>query len=544
MGLNKKIVRYEGAGARMIKTPQWRSIQWRLIGVLLSYVASLPQGIAFASTADHSQFKSLQQTFTSGSAVTQACLECHSKAADEVMASKHWAWEFPDPHSKKMLGKKNVLTSFSLGIQSNNPVCNACHVGYGWKDNSFDFTARENVDCLVCHDTTGSYRKGSGMAGHPPVVGMLPPDSTVKPVDLNKVAQNVGKPSRDTCGACHFHGGGGDGVKHGDLDSSLAAPEKDVDVHMDALGLDFSCTECHKTTEHQVAGSRYALTAKDVHGALMRGRKDGRNPATCQACHGNVPHKMARLNRHADKLACQTCHIPQFARGGIATKMSWDWSAAGQMDPDGQPLVTKDAEGRVIYDAKKGRFTYGENKVPGYFWFNGKVGHLTASDKIDPARPVPLNRFEGAPDDGESRIWPFKVMRAMQPYDKVHLTMLKAHTTGTDEDSYGKRFDWHKAIARGMKDAGLPFSGQFDFVKTEMSWPITHMVAPKEQALDCVACHGTQSRLAGVPGIHVPGHHGHGWLDKLGWGLAGLSVLGVILHGAGRFFAHRKGARK
>jgi hypothetical protein len=132
----------------------------------------------------------------------------------------------------------------------------------------------------------------------------------------------------------------------------------------------------------------------------------------------------------------------------------------------------------------------------------------------------------------------------MQPYDKVHLTMLKAHTTGTDEDSYGKRFDWHKAIARGMKDAGLPFSGQFDFVKTEMSWPITHMVAPKEQALDCVACHGTQSRLAGVPGIHVPGHHGHGWLDKLGWGLAGLSVLGVILHGAGRVFAHRKGARK
>ena len=147
-------------------------------GALLSLAASLFTGAALASTADHSQFKSLQQGFESGSAVTKACLECHAKAADEVMASKHWTWEFDDPHSKKKLGKKNVLTSFSLGIQSNNPVCNACHVGYGWKDNNFDFTAKENVDCLVCHDTTGAYRKGTGMSGHPPVVAMeVPPGS-------------------------------------------------------------------------------------------------------------------------------------------------------------------------------------------------------------------------------------------------------------------------------------------------------------------------------------------------------------------------------
>jgi hypothetical protein len=41
------------------------------------------------------------------------------------------------------------------------------------------------------------------------------------------------------------------------------------------------------------------------------------------------------LNRHTSKLACQTCHIPEFARGGIATKMSWDWSTAGQRDANG-----------------------------------------------------------------------------------------------------------------------------------------------------------------------------------------------------------------
>jgi len=77
-----------------------------------------------------------------------------------------------------------------------------------------------------------------------------------------------------------------------------------------------------------------------------------------------------------------------------------------------------------------------------------------------------------------------------------------------------------------------------------MSWPITHMVAPKEQALSCVAGHDAESRLAGVPGIHMSGHHADVWLDKLGWGLAGLTLLAVIIHGAGRTFTHRQGVRK
>jgi hypothetical protein len=64
----------------------------------------------------------------------------------------------------------------------------------------------------------------------------FPPHSGkfVEPPDLAKVAQKVGKTSRDTCGACHFFGGGGDAVKHGDLDSSLKKPGKYLDVHMDA----------------------------------------------------------------------------------------------------------------------------------------------------------------------------------------------------------------------------------------------------------------------------------------------------------------------
>ena len=43
--------------------------------------------------------------------------------------------------------------------------------------------------------------------------------------------------------------------------------------------------------------------------------------------------------------------------------------------------------------------------------------------------------------------------------------------------------------------SGLPYSGNYDFAATEMFWPQTHMVAPKERALQCQACHSERGRL-------------------------------------------------
>ena len=233
---------------------------------------------------------------------------------------------------------------------------------------------QENVDCLVCHDTTGAYKKAPGMAGHPAYKPIENPPGSgkfIQPVDLKKVAQAVGKTSRDTCGACHFFGGGGDGVKHGDLDSSLSAPDKKLDVHMDAMGSDFTCATCHMTTGHQVPGSRYAPTAMDKGGARIRGKADTRNPTTCEACHGNRPHpvKMAKLNNHGDmlndhanKIACQTCHVPSFARGGVPTKVSWDWSTAGQADAGRQTIREERREGPCHLRLEKGRLRFGRER--------------------------------------------------------------------------------------------------------------------------------------------------------------------------------------
>lgn len=480
------------------------------------------------STADHSKYEELDRTFSSAPEVTKACLKCHTEAAKQIHKTKHWKWEFLNPENNQRLGKKNILNNFCITPQSNWAGCTACHIGYGWKDNNFDFTAEERVDCLVCHDTTGGYSKPPGKAGYPADF-----------VNLKKVAKNVGKTSRDTCGACHFNGGGGDGVKHGDLDSSLAVPDSELDVHMDALGADFTCSTCHAGSGHDVVGSRYTPTAKDTKRYLMRGQPDRPKSATCRSCHDNTPHsgEHEKMNQHANKIACQTCHIPTIARGGVATKMTWDWSTAGKLNKEGKPLVKKDKKGHVIYHGKKGDFTYAANVAPEYIWFNGKIRYTLLDDKVDvEAGVTPINHFSGSPDDGISRIWPVKVFRGMQPYDPVNKTLVVPHTVGKDDTAYWSNFDWDKAITAGMKSAGRPFSGKVDFIKTQMSWPITHMVAPAKNALGCEDCHSKNGRLQAIEGIYIPGRDANEWLVKIGWSLALLSLIGVLLHGALRFF--------
>ena len=480
------------------------------------------------STADHTQFKELQQTFKSGPEVTKACLSCHTEAARQVMKTKHWTWEALDPSANQSLGKKRVANNFCISISSNHAYCTSCHVGYGWKDKNFDFTVEQNVDCLVCHDATGTYRKPSGLAGHPAYKPMeFPPGSAemLRPVDLGKVARGVGKTSRYTCGACHFFGGGGDGVKHGDLDSSLGAPEREVDVHMDVLGLDFSCATCHMTNGHRVPGSRFAMMAKDRGGRHIRGKTDQTSPVTCESCHGNWPHGLdsvgnlvpppgftrvalaAMLNKHTETLSCQTCHIPSMARGGVPTKLLWDWSAAGRMGPDGKPIELRDAKGHITYTSAKGQYELGENVIPEYIWFNGVIDYPAIRENVDKKNGVlAINRFEGSPADRKSRIWPVKVFRGVQPYDPVNKILITPHTYGADESSYFKHFNWEKAAAAGMADIGLPFSGKVDFIDSQMTWPLTHMVAPKEQTLACKECHNrkgslSEGRLKNLPGL-------------------------------------------
>ncbi len=485
------------------------------------------------STADHSKFKELQGPFTSGPEVTRACLSCHTEAAKQLHQTTHWTWEYRHPQTGQLLGKRHDPNVYCGSIISNYGRCTSCHIGYGWSDASFDFSSEENVDCLVCHDTSGGYKKFPTAAGHPLYEDRTVNGKLVKAPDLVRAAQSVGATSRATCGACHFYGGGGDGVKHGDLDSSMAHPDRALDVHMDTAGLNFSCTACHTSDNHEVAGSRYAMTATDRQGVDIPGRDNGR--ASCESCHGSRPHPAAqdRLNDHSERVACQTCHIPAFARGGVATTTYWDWSTAGRLDKNGKPIVESDDKGNHTYVSQKGSFEYGENVQPEYFWFDGTVTYLRFGETFDPTQELEVNRIGGSADDPNSRIWPFKVMRGRQPYDKVNNTLVVTHMFGKDPDALWVSYDWKRALTAGMQQAVAvgeiekPFSGEYGFVENRMYWPITHMVAPKEEALGCAECHAREGRLAAVQGIYIPGRDRSPWLDTLGW-FAILATLGAI----------------
>ena len=56
-------------------------------------------------TADHSKFEILQQEFTSGPEVTEACLTCHNEAALQFHKTIHWTWKAPGKDPATPLGK-------------------------------------------------------------------------------------------------------------------------------------------------------------------------------------------------------------------------------------------------------------------------------------------------------------------------------------------------------------------------------------------------------------------------------------------------------
>jgi octaheme c-type cytochrome (tetrathionate reductase family) len=407
---------------------------------------------------DHSPV--IPAAFDSPQAVTRACLKCHPTAA-EVTHTAHFMWlgdevEVPGHAGKTRIGKKNVINNFCIATRGNERSCTKCHAGYGWADDSFDFAKAENVDCLVCHEHTNAYVKG--MYGNP-----------TKETDLVAAAKSVGTPARENCLGCHAYGGGGQAVKHGDLDSSLAHPFEEEDVHIGRY--QFLCVDCHSAPGHQIRGRAFSVSVEDSHGV------------SCADCHVRPEHRDERINAHLKSIACQTCHIPNFA-GKIPTKATWDWSKAGDATRPEDPHH---------YLKIKGEFTYEQDALPAYRWFNGTVGRYLLGDKIDPARTTVLNPPNGAITDATARIWPFKIHRAKQPYDALNDYLFPPMTGGPG--GYWTTFDWDSAFRLGATASHLAYSGKYGFAPTEMYWPLSHMVAPKERALGCTDCHGDHSRF-------------------------------------------------
>ncbi len=477
-------------------------------------------------SVDHSKFAVLHQKFSSPQEITETCISCHNERHTEVMHSNHWNWEreeYVKGRGIVYLGKKNALNNFCIGSQGNEESCAKCHIGFANTSNNLNIAEAKNIDCLICHDNTETYAKASEMGGAPD-----------PKLDLNNIAMNVGRPERTNCGVCHFFGGGGNNVKHGDLEMSMFEPAREVDVHMASDGQNMQCVDCHTTEKHNIAGKMYSLSSMN------------HNRVECVQCHGNTPHESSILNEHTIKVACQTCHIPTYAKVN-STKLHWDWSTAGKLK-NGQPYTEEDENGNHTYMSIKGSFEWGKNLQPDYIWFNGTASHYLLGDEIkDTTKPIVLNTLHGSYIDSDSKIIPVKIHTANQPFDPVNKILIqpKLFAEKKGEGAYWKDFNWLTASEVGMKDVGLPFSGKVSFVKTKMYWPINHMVSSKENSMKCEDCHSRDnSRLAGLNDFYMPGRDYSKFVETAGTLLLIFTLIAVAIHGSIRIFIAVRSKRR
>jgi octaheme c-type cytochrome (tetrathionate reductase family) len=423
---------------------------------------------------------------------TESCLLCHEEAGAAALDMGHFKWEGKTDNiaglEGSVHGKNDLLNNFCIAVPTNEGRCTQCHAGLGYSDSSFNFQDPRNVDCLVCHDQTGTYKKGKTSAGMP--------DPSV---DLNAVARSIAKsakPTRKNCIGCHANAGGGDNVKHGDLSTDLLATTREFDVHMGVDGADFACVDCHAANHDPKTGTvnhgNAGMSLHSVNEGEMR---------QCADCHGSVD------TIHADKdmvvmfedgwhgrLACQVCHIPAIARA-ISTKTEWYWSDAGK---DVSPVPVDPVTGRPTFDKKKGTFVWSKNVRPTLRFSNGRWNRMVigVSDTFDKL-PIVLAEPLGDRNDPEAMIYPFKLMVGNQPIDPLTNTVLVPHLFGKKggDNPFWAKYDWGKALADGAAYTGQNYSGTYTFAATEMLLSVNHEIAPAEQAFGkwdeggCRDCH-------------------------------------------------------
>lgn len=463
-----------------------------------------------------------ENTYTAGGG---QCLNCHGKTGDDVMKTAHWNWQGTVSGIAGLEGsthgKTDLINNFCQAVPSNEGRCSQCHIGYGWNDRNFDFDNPRNIDCLACHDQTGTYKKVAAPGGAPDLT----------PAALQTVAQSVGMnggiPPRSTCVFCHSRAGGDDNVKHGDISTRMAFAkvtdpaadpakflDRSEDVHMGydpvaKKGGDMKCVACHQVKkdasgnmiDHGIGGFMY----HSVDEGVMK---------ECTDCHSASIHvgtSVENIVRTHDRLACQACHIPAFARK-VATYVDWRWSNAGL---DARPadcaatptgVAADGVTQRGTYNKMKGCFTWATNVRPALRFYNGKWNRIVmgVNDKgLDLSKPVDLGSPAATYRDADAKIYPFKKMTGNQPFDATDKTVLVPHLWGTvtGPNPYWGKYDWNLALQDASAysatltnyGAFQQYNGSYVFADTVMLLKVDHEVAPKEMAYGrnngCADCH-------------------------------------------------------
>lgn len=414
---------------------------------------------------------------------TKTCLQCHEDEAKSFFHSQHYQWKAAAPnvvssHGKE-LGKINMVNDFCTNplpnwiektLNDKGKVlelgCSKCHAGRGLVP-SEDMSQQqmENMDCLICHAhgyRRDLYTNDAGKLEWKPILWK-------NKEGLDSVAKRISKPTKVMCLRCHAGSGGGPNFKRGDIEYYLSDADYDFDVHMDVDGNDMNCIDCHAGADHKIPGP----------GADIAGDEMPEKNILCDNpdCHGNAPHKQALLNKHAKRVFCTACHIPEFAKED-ATNMKRDWSA-GHWD---------EAKGKYTYAG-----TFEKNVIPAYTWWNGKdvtmqmAGEAVKTDaegRIMVAVPV------GSRQDPNSRIFAFKKYEAVMPVLKDKKWILPIQT-----GDFYKTGDMDASVREATKELYGIKDAQFDWMPTIHYMGLFHEVTPAYSALRCLDCHGPDTRL-------------------------------------------------
>jgi hypothetical protein len=197
------------------------------------------------------------------------------------------------------------------------------------------------------------------------------------------------------------------------------------------------------------------------------------------------------VNKHVNRVACQTCHIPVYAKDAsdsaateaTETHRDWtrpEWNAALNRY---EPTVTKS-----------------NNLMPVYRFFNGtswgySKGDVTTFDSTTQAYQVSRPGGSIADTATTTKLYPFKYKTGHQPMtqglgggDKLIMLSTKDYFAGGDYDA---------AVQAGLVNMGLDRYTPYATVTTDEYQMLNHQVAPQANALPCTSCHlsGTASQM-------------------------------------------------
>jgi len=407
------------------------------------------------------------------------CLGCHTDQANEVHASTHYKWlgEAPDmvnPEGPLILQGKltNAVNSYCINIEGNWPVCGSCHVGRGKRPDPDDqFVDLENIDCLMCHNQEyAAARK------------RLPDGSMGVTAPSDSMVQNIHAPTRGNCLQCHAKAGGGDGVKRGDLSLALINnTDEHFDYHMNAAGANLQCQDCHTFEKHLVIGKGSDIRPTDD--------PDRGSEVKCTTCHsqGDIEHEHPdEVMTHIERVACQTCHIPTYAK--VATELHRDWLT----HHDGTDATTCSAENPCPGHPHTEKASY---LVPEYKWWNRTSDNYLlgddASRTYDAEKDTyPTSRPVGDVTDG--KLYPFKYKTAYQPMTDDGMPKLIAMDTYEYLKVSG---NVETSVENGLVNMDLDRNTPYVWITTDTYQLINHGVVDAVAVLACNDCHGNTGRM-------------------------------------------------